>query len=104
MEPSFDIQSPSTEPRLHHSHRFVIIVSIIIGVLAIVLIFLRIKQKRSYDAYLRTPEGQLQALKATSAPITATDEERDAAMMRLEQNSEGTVTEENGLEVLKSLQ
>jgi hypothetical protein len=104
MEPSFDIQSPSTEPRLHHSHRFVLIVSILIIVLAVVLIFLRLKQKRAHDAYIRTPEGQLQALETTSAPITATDQERYDAMMRLQQNSKATVTQEDGLEALKSLQ
>ena len=104
MEPSFDIQSPTTKSTTHYSTKIVVIASIVLVVLAIILIIGRIKDKRAYDVYVRTPEGQLKALQATSAPVTASDQERYEAMKRLEAGTTEPMTQEDGLEALKSLQ
>lgn len=105
MEPSFDIQSPVRPSSMHHSHWVVIIASVLIVVLGASLIVLRIKEKRAHDAYLRTPEGQLQALEATSEPVTATDQERYDTLTELQKNSgPSSMTKEEGLKALESLQ
>ena len=89
MEPTastnaFDIK-PSVQPSaLHHSRKIVLVACTVMVILAVVLIGLRIKAKRAYDAYLKTPDGQLQALRAVSAPVTATPQEQAAALSVLQ--------------------
>jgi hypothetical protein len=105
MEPSFDIQSPIRKSTTHHSRWIAVIVSLLVVVIGGTLIMLRIKDKRAYDAYLRTPEGQLKALQATSQPVTATDQERYDALSALQKSSgPSTMTNEDGLKALESLQ
>ena len=103
MEQSFDIQTPSQQTTTHHSRRTVVIVSIIVIIIGAILIGLHIKAKRAHDAYLRTPQGQLQALEATSEPVTATQEERYDEAMKLQQTS-GQTTQAEGLAALKALE
>lgn len=105
MEPSFDIQSPTRPTTTHPSRWIVGIASIVVIILGALLINSRIKEKRAYDAYINTPEGQLRALKATSQPITATDQERYDALAELQKNSgPSSMTQEDGLSALESLQ
>ena len=90
MEPNssaFDIQ-PASQPRVTHTSRTVVIVmSIILVVLGVALIALRIKEKRAYEAYLATPDGQLNALSVSSAPITDTPEQQLSDLEALQKSS-----------------
>lgn len=87
--PTFDIQ-PVREDSSHRSRTFLIGASLVVLIVAIVYIVMLIKQKRAYDAYIRTPEGQLEALDATSKPVTSTQEERMKELETLEASSAQT--------------
>ena len=87
MEPSFDIQSPSSQTTSHGSRRFVMFVSIVVVILAIVLIVMRVQQKRAREAYLATPHGQLQALSESSKPVTETPVEQVSTLEALQKSS-----------------
>ncbi len=103
---TFDIQQPTVRSgKMHASTKFVIVLSIVLVVVAGVYIGLMVKQKRARDAYLRTPEGQLNALKQTSQPVTATIQERAQAMEALEKSSRPvSQTREGALSELQSLE
>lgn len=78
------IQSTHTP---HHSRIVLLVSSAILIILAAVLIMFRIRAKREYDAYLKTPEGQMDRLRQTSRPVTKTSQERATDMEQLSTTS-----------------
>lgn len=102
---SFDIKPASTSGTAHHSRKVVIIASLVLCILAAVLIFMRIKQKRAYEAYVRTPEGQLAALKATSMPVTTTPEEQYTELEALQKSGKSSeISHEDQIRGLNALE
>lgn len=87
MEPSFDIQSPTPQSSSHGSRWFVLGVSLLAIVLAVLIIMQRIEQKRAHEAYLATPEGQLNALSRSSKPVTQTQTEQLSTLEALQKSS-----------------
>lgn len=98
--PTFDMKPTHVETS-HTSRTIILWASVIVVIIGAVYVGLSIRERRAREAYIRTPEGQLEALEATSTPDTATPEERAQLMVDLQKSS--GVTEMNQEDLVKQL-